>query len=81
MKDRFDQAQIEFIVARWNRTPLNLTLDLNTLSLMSFTTDRLMSTVVVFRKCLVNMKCMSLAAQIALFGLKISAHPSKLGMS
>ena len=62
MKDRFDRAQIDFIIANWNRTPLNLTLDLNTLSLLNFPTDRLMST--VFEKCLVNMKCMSLAVQM-----------------
>lgn len=62
MKDRFDRAQIEFMIAHWNRTPLNLSLDLNTLSMTSLPTDRLMTT--VFEKCLVNMKCMSLAVQM-----------------
>jgi hypothetical protein len=62
MKDRFDRAEIEFMIARWRRTPLDLTLDLNTLSTINFPTDRLMST--VFEKCLVNMKCMSLSVQM-----------------
>jgi hypothetical protein len=62
IKDRFDRAQIEYIIARWNRTPLDLTLDLNTISQMNFPTDRLLST--VFDKCLVNMKCMTLAVQM-----------------
>jgi hypothetical protein len=41
MKKRFNRAQIDFIIAHWNRTPVNLALDLNTLSQMNFPSDRL----------------------------------------
>ena len=62
MKEAFDRAQIEFIIARWNRTPISLTLNLNTLPEMNFPSERLLST--IFERCLVNMKCMTLAVQI-----------------
>jgi hypothetical protein len=62
IKDRYDRDQIEFIIARCNHTPHSLMFDMNRLSVINFPSDRLQST--VFEKCLVNMKCMSLAVQM-----------------
>jgi hypothetical protein len=62
IKDRYDRDQIEFIIARWNHTPHSLMFNMNRLSVINFPSDRLQN--IVFEKCLVNMKCMSLAVQM-----------------